>query len=122
MVTGSLATQLLLGVLNLAAHEASVLLSTDHPSVCKLHAVYETSSKLWLVMEYIQGKDLCEWLAARRREMVLCIQLLLLLLQVLSSGAKHVLCLVRSSMLLLTCGSNKKSSMEHSNGRIVGTV
>ncbi|EER20537.1 cAMP-dependent protein kinase catalytic subunit, putative [Perkinsus marinus ATCC 50983] len=57
------------GVLNLAAHEASVLLSTDHPSVCKLHAVYETSSKLWLVMEYIQGKDLCEWLASRRREM-----------------------------------------------------
>ncbi|KAF4692069.1 hypothetical protein FOZ60_014204 [Perkinsus olseni] len=55
------------GVLNLAAHEASVLLSTDHPSVCKLHAVYETSSKLWLVMEYIQGKDLCEWLAIRRR-------------------------------------------------------
>ncbi|KAF4672017.1 hypothetical protein FOL47_001028 [Perkinsus chesapeaki] len=57
------------GVLNLAAHEASVLLSTDHPSVCKLHAVYETGSKLWLVMEYIQGKDLCEWLAARRRSL-----------------------------------------------------
>lgn len=40
--------------------EASIMLTLDHPHICKLYETYEQKDIMYLVMEYLEGRDLFE--------------------------------------------------------------
>src|SRR5690349_8869549 len=41
-------------------NEINILRDIDHPNVIKLHKVYETSSHIHLVLDYLEGGDLLD--------------------------------------------------------------
>ena len=47
--------------------EMAVMRMMEHPHVLRLHEVYETDKKLYVVMENVSGGDLYEYMASRGR-------------------------------------------------------
>jgi serine/threonine-protein kinase HSL1 (negative regulator of Swe1 kinase) len=50
-----------------AEREITVMKLVDHPSILRLHDVWETSSELLLILEYAEGGELFDYLCAKGR-------------------------------------------------------
>mmetsp|Transcript_14965 Transcript_14965/g.10460 ORF Transcript_14965/g.10460 Transcript_14965/m.10460 type:complete len:88 (-) Transcript_14965:1007-1270(-) len=64
-------------------YEIHLLKSLDHPNICKIFEYFETSEKLYLVIELCTGEELYEKINKRKkigfseREIASCVQQLL---------------------------------------------
>jgi 5'-AMP-activated protein kinase catalytic alpha subunit len=51
--------------LNNLSKEVKLLIRLDHPNVIKLHQVIDTDTDLYIVMEYVSGGELVDYIAAK---------------------------------------------------------
>lgn len=49
-------------------NEIRILKRLDHPNIIKLHSVHETVTHIYLVMEYVKGISLMDFLKEKRRD------------------------------------------------------
>lgn len=52
---------------HIIAQEILTLKRVDHPNIVKLYEIYKDVDKLYLVMEYIEGKELFDFIFERNR-------------------------------------------------------
>ena len=48
-----------------AVTERNVLSSAHHPFIVQLHCAFQTNDKLFLILTFCAGGDLCDYLAKR---------------------------------------------------------
>lgn len=64
--------------------EARILAGLNHPGVVKVHDIFQASGTAYMVMEYVEGESLSEWMSAHAQEPALVESLLVSLLDALA--------------------------------------